>query len=169
MRSTYLKGVAPELEARPVRRPVVLAVASALLAVLFLALLGASLTATSDKRAASFDTVQWAACIFGPDSTPATIYQYTQTSDLQYVLFSKSYMGQGATSVDSITNKIIEAARTRFGANPELSYKSLNEAILGTSLDGLTEGSDETWNGGETLSPYDRFGVAGMYFTAYQG
>lgn len=101
-------------------------------------------------------------------------YQFFITDDYHFAFESKSSYGLAAQEVDDFwLNWIIS-----LGGD---DYSEVNEVILGRELyspgdtGGLSdpaETADEsevTYNGGPKVNPYDRFGLAGLYFTGYQG
>lgn len=118
-----------------------------------------------------FDPIRWGMCVWGEDSLPATIYQVTQSSDLQFETRSKSTMNFGTDRVDNGLNGIMQL----FGP----SYVEVNKDVLGRSTnaeyedekDDGEEAEDEEkeFNSGPQVNPFDRFGVAGLKFTGYTG
>lgn len=121
-------------------------------------------------KEANADPVQFLACNFGPIAK--MIYQYTQTSDLQFELFSKSRTGGSMEDVSAGFNGILDFVRTNGNTSSPASFKNINEQILGQHLDGslkVDENSYKRWNAGPTVSPYDRFGISGMTFSSYNG
>lgn len=127
---------------------------------------------------ASAGPVDYVACeLFGEDSLPRHIYQFSQTSDLQFHLLSKSYSGAGASDVSDGFNRVLDYIKTRGIAEKEssVSFQAINEAIIGQNLDGTIpehlrdKKSVERWNKGVAVNPYDRFGVAGLHFSNYLG
>lgn len=126
-------------------------------------------TAKAPRTAEASDVIQWAMCYFGEDSIPGQIYQNTQSSDLQFMFRSKSSITSGVDDVDSGLNAILDI----FGPG----YKKINESITGYSLEpfdptkaaGSAKSSKENFNKGVKVNPFDRFGVAGLKFTAYNG
>jgi hypothetical protein len=136
----------------------------------FIGLSGAlAATAKSSRTAEASDVIQWAMCYFGEDSIPGQIYQNTQTSDLQFLLRSKSSITSGVDDVDSGLNAILDI----FGPG----FKKVNESITGYSIEpfdpakasGDSSPAKENFNKGVKVNPFDRFGVAGLNFTAYTG
>lgn len=126
-------------------------------------------TAKNSRTAEASDAIQWAMCYFGKDSIPGQIYQNTQTSDLQFMFRSKSTITAGVDDVDSGLNSILNI----FGPG----YKKVNESITGYSIEpfdpakatGGSGAAKENFNKGTKVNPFDRFGVAGLNFTAYSG
>lgn len=152
------------------QKPAILRIILSVFVATFIALSG-TLVAFSkdDKSAEAFDATQWAMCYFGDDSIPGTIYQYSQSSDLQFGLRSKSSITGGVDDVETGLNWILDL----FGPG----FKNVNEAITGYSLEpfdpekveGESVDSKENFNKGAKVNPFDRFGVAGLKFTAYTG
>ena len=116
-------------------------------------------------------------------SDPRDIYQYTQTSDLQFNLFSKSTLGTNFDDVqNSALNALLNFVNTEGGSKPAQSFQNRNEVILGIE-DGKNTGKDKTsplddrakpkdadkLNVGPNLNFFDRFGVAGLRFSSYAG
>jgi hypothetical protein len=112
----------------------------------------ASAAALSEKSHAA-DLVQYLLCSWeDPDSNQIpvikSIYQITQTEDLQYNWFSKSNVGADADTPDS-------------------NFPSLMtlKDFTGANLDIVNSGN--TTN--KKYTPYDLYGFSGMNFTTYQG
>lgn len=119
-----------------------------------------------------FDPIRWGMCVWGDDSIPATIYQTTQSSDLQFETRSKSTMNFGTDRVDNGLNGIMQL----FG--PE--YVDVNKDVLGRATNAEYEDAkdededgeeveEKEFNSGPQVNPFDRFGVAGLKFTGYTG
>lgn len=125
--------------------------------------------AKTSRTAEASDAIQWAMCYFGADSIPGQIYQNTQTSDLQFLLRSKSSITSGVNDVDGGLNAILDL----FGPG----FKKVNESITGYSIEPFDPAkgtanstpAKENFNKGVKVNPFDRFGVAGLNFTAYSG
>lgn len=115
------------------------------------------------EKAQGFDTVQFIMCMWGDDSIPQQMYQVTQSSDLQFQLRSRSAMTFGIDDVDTGLNWLLQASGSTFNAN--------NEKILGQKMDRSKSTTEDKlkFNSGKKINPYDRFGVAGLKFSAYQG
>lgn len=124
------------------------------------------------QTAQAFDVTQWGMCFFGKDSIPGMMYQYTQSTDMQFALRSKSTVASGTDNVESGLNWILDL----FGPG----FKEVNEGILGYSLDPMQDGKTEPeempddskkkeFNKGTKVNPFDRFGVAGLKFSSYSG
>ena len=118
------------------------------------------------KEAEAFDWNQWIMCEVLPDPSKQ-LYQYSQSSDMQYQLRSKSTMNSGVADVDSGLNWILDL----FGPG----FEEVNEGILGYELNPAERASNvdnestENFNKGTKVNVFDRFGVAGMGFNSYQG
>lgn len=128
------------------------------------------------QAASGFDPVRWVMCYFGKDSIPERAYQYANTDRLNFSLFSKSSITGGIDDVTSGLNWMLDLN------SPD--FKTKNEAVLGRTLyellgnDLSKTGNTDTpatpketpkFNSGPQLNPVDRFGVAGLQFTSYQG
>ncbi len=131
---------------------------------------------TVSPQAKAFDWTQWIMCSVMP--APAnSLYQMTASADVPYMLRSKSAVTSGVGNVTTGLNAIMGA----FGPG----YAAINEPITGYSLDrsgevsstssssststtDATSGSG-TSNKGPKVTPFDRFGVAGLTFTSYAG
>lgn len=114
-----------------------------------------------------FDPIQWVICQWDEDTMARRGYQVAMTDDLPFQLRSKSSISTGRTDIDSILNGILQ-----FSGN---DFVSTNEAILGYRLEEMNPDDEEApqgelgFNGGVTVNPYDRFGVAGLTFSGYAG
>lgn len=113
-----------------------------------------------------FDPIRWSMCVWGDDSLPATMYQVTQSSDLQFETRSKSTMNFGTDRVDNGLNAIMQL----FGPD----YVEVNKEVIGrvTNAEYKDKKDDEEeleFNSGPQVNPFDRFGVAGLKFTGYTG
>lgn len=115
------------------------------------------------ETASAYDPTQWFMCLFGEGSIPQGIYQAAQNPGVQYNLLSKSAVTSGISEVDAGLNMMLSLT----GAN----FKEVNEKILGRPLDPDSEEpiEDIKFNKGSAVSPYDRFGFAGLKFTSYSG
>lgn len=132
--------------------------------------MGTAVAVQEAKKAEALDWTQWILCNVAPDPSKE-IYQISQTSDLQYQLRSKSTMNGKVAEVDQGLNWILNL----FGPG----YNEINEKILGYSLDTVEsveaveaskkENPADKFNKGTEVSVFDRFGVAGMSFSSYQG
>jgi len=126
--------------------------------------LGSAVAAQQAKEAEAVDWTQWILCNVAPDPSKQ-LYQYSQTSDFWYEIRSKSTMNGDIAEVDQGLNWLLNL----FGPG----FKETNEKILGYDLEAIPNESDaeteKAFNGGTKVNVYDRFGVAGMSFSSYQG
>lgn len=134
----------------------------------------------ASQKAEAFDATKYIMCeIWGESSTPAQIYQASQSSDVQFNTRSKSTINSGISDVGQGLNKVIEFTGGK-------DFQETNDIILGKNENDSSKESgsnpdessdvseeekqkEQTFNGGEKVSPYDRFGVAGLKFTSYTG
>lgn len=134
----------------------------ALVAAALLVVSGYSATATlrgvSSTPAHALDISKWVMCGSGKDSSPALLYQYAQSNDLQFQAFSKSAASSGLSSPDSGANMLLKVV----GVDIE---KNNQQLIIGGK--DATEGKG--FNKGAKLNFFDRFGLGGYQFTAYTG
>lgn len=132
------------------------------------------------KKAEAFDVTQFVMCDVLPDPSKQ-IYQFTQSDDMHFMFRSKSSVVAGKSDVEIGLNWILDL----FGPG----YKEINEDITGQSLDIQAPKTDEdkeeednssedeegddkknkNYNKGVQVTPFDRFGVAGLNFSAYNG
>lgn len=147
-------------------------------------------SAEKDSRTAhAFDPVQTVMCAFGDDSTIGKVYQLTSSDDLYFYLRSKSAIAPGINDVDGGFNPLLSAITKN-------DFEKVNEQIIGKTLDGkysVESAEDENksgeidansgdngenyagtpypdnFNKGPKVNPYDRFGLAGLHYTAYNG
>lgn len=137
------------------------------------------------QQVEAIDWTQWLMCEVLPESAKE-VYQYANSKDLQFNLRSKSAVTSGIDDVDQGLNWLLEGTGSDF--------KTVNEAILGYSLypqaaatpeeqkqkeekdkqnqqqgQQQDSGTKGVPNGGNYVNPYDRFGVAGLNFSGYQG
>lgn len=161
----------PAVTTRRIPRPAAAAVAL-ILAVFFLVsgVLSSIGSVGATRTADAFEVDRWAACYFGDDSVPAFIYSAVNTDEAQFNLRSKSASTSGLSDVDGAMNSML----SMFGND----FKAVNERIIGTSLDpanpseeieSADEDAEELFNTGARVNPFDRFGVAGLNFTSYNG
>lgn len=158
-----------KFRARPVTTSLALVMAVFFLFSSFLVNIFPSTQQQQGSQAQAFDLDQWVACWFGDDSIPVMMYELTHTDKLQFELRSKSAITSGISDVDGALNSIISIVSGH-------DFQEINEGILGTSLDPLNPNEDleeadseEIFNTGARVNPYDRFGVAGLNFTSYAG
>lgn len=163
-----------------------------LLGLMTLFSLGSSLT--KNNQAEGFNLVRWVMCSVVP-SPGDHIYNFTQSDDLQWLLRSKSAVGGGKSDVETNLNWLLDSFEPGFKEinEPILGYKldptgttdsdddnkdedgeEENDNLTGTEKDNKEllerlESIDGEANGGVRVNPFDRFGVAGMNFSAYNG
>lgn len=131
---------------------------------------GTLAVATIADKADAFDVTQWVMCEILPAPAPA-LYQFSQSDDLLFLLRSKSSVTSGSSDVEVGLNWILDL----FGPG----FKAVNQEITGvdagivvkTPEDAEEPEEDEPkdYNKGVKVTPFDRFGVAGLNFTAYSG
>lgn len=132
---------------------------SAIMAALFLLLTitqGAAAGAT--QKAHAFDVTKWVACSWGADALPGKVYNWTQGSDAQFELLSKSAVSFGVDEVNGGLNSLFVAT----GQN----FEHVNNDIQGFDKDGK---KTHEFNTGRQYNFFERFGVAGIQFTSYLG
>lgn len=113
---------------------------------------------TSSSHSADANMTQWFMCVWGEDTPPSLLYNLSETDRLWFELQSKSYIGNGYDQVDdSFFNGIINFTREGpdFGEINRWVFDAQNE--------------DDSFNLDGSLSPYDRFGVAGLNWSMYGG
>lgn len=110
------------------------------------------------QDARALDVSKWVLCGFGQGSVPAQLYQFSQSNDLQYEVFSKSAVTSGQSTPDSGANILLKLV----GVDLEKNNQQL--VIGGTDI---SNGSG--FNKGAKLNFFDRFGLGGYQFTAYTG
>lgn len=129
---------------------------------------GSAVSVARMKEAEALDWTQWIMCEVLPDPSKE-LYQYSQSSDMQYQLRSKSTMNSGVADVESGLNWILNL----FGPG----FKEVNEGVLGYEINPAERASEaetgdegsESFNKGTKVNVFDRFGVAGMGYNSYQG
>lgn len=146
-----------------------------LIFVFFITVIGSmtSVVSAHQQKAEAFDWTKWIMCSVMPDPSKQ-IYQWTQTSDPYFKFRSKSSISGGIDNVEGGLNWILN----NFGPG----FKKINEPIIGYSIDPndgtdkKTSNSDTSkndkekkYNRGTKVTPFDRFGVAGLHFTGYIG
>lgn len=151
--------------------------------VTLLSLLFASVTIMSgvgqqNREAHADDIVKGFMCSGPFKESTAGLYQMSQSNDLWFALNSKSAITSGLDDVTNGLNSVIDLTKP-----DDRSFQKINEAILGRELDGLqgqsesngnqstsaTAPSNANFNKGTYVNPYDRFGVAGLKWSGYQG
>lgn len=60
------------------------------------------------QDAHALDVSKWVLCGFGQGSVPAQLYQFSQSNDLQYEVFSKSAVTSGQSTPDSGANILLK-------------------------------------------------------------
>lgn len=123
------------------------------------------------QNASALDVTKYAMCMWGKDSMPAMMYQATQTSDIPFLIRSKSAMNIGTDDVSGGLNAVLDLTG--------YDRDKINSDVLGRSIGDGSEGSgggtatDEKgkgkYNSGKKVSFFDRFGVSGMKFSSYTG
>ena len=114
-----------------------------------------------DDKQDSLGVVGWAMCNLVPGGD--IIYNMVSTDVVPYELLSKS----AAASLD----------RVDAGINGMISYAGrdfaeTNSRIVGYNVSVTPRAADAeelSFNGGERVTPYDRFGVSGLKLSAYYG
>lgn len=147
-------------------------IALVLVSITLFGLTGFAASSAQPTKAEAFDPIQWLACRFDDNALPRVVYQITQTSDLQFQLFSKSYVGTGSDDVRSGLNSILDYIMTKGESNSPYSFEAVNERIIGQNFEGSLPVNDQSykrWNNGAKVNPYNRFGVAGLKFSNYMG
>lgn len=139
-----------------------------LLAVVSASLVGVVSASQAPTGAKALDVGKTVACWFGTDSMPAKMYQAYTTSSDEFALYSKNSVNYGIDPVGSGYNNLLELTGTKF--------YDINTQVLGRETDPekeATENSEENqvgeFNAGAKVNAFDRFGVAGLKFTNYQG
>lgn len=166
MRATYL--TAPR-EKKAKRNPIFAMISLFLSFVVLLS--GGFLATTYSSQEAKADggPVNWVVCWFGEDSYPATLYSYTYTDALAYMLYSKSAIVGGTDDVRGGSNLLLLLTLNGgVDSNGVSGIEKTNETILGYSLDGGTAGNG-SFNAGEKTSVFDRFGFQGLDWSTYGG
>ena len=108
---------------------------------------------------------RWVFCDIIPEPG-AQIYQYAKTDDLPFELRSKSATTYGLDEIDStLANSILYYTGMDFPSN---NANVLGRALNGDIVDPGAPGKPKP-NAGVKLSPFDRFGLAGLHFTSYMG
>ncbi len=133
----------------------------------------------NSNNAEAFDVGKWVMCKVFKDSPIAqAIYVSRQTDAEEFALFSKSTYGYGMGYVDgSIYNLMLEISGQK-------SFGDVNRSILGRDLYKQRSVKDDKkednkqgesgekkveFNGGEQVTPFDRFGVSGLNWSGYLG
>lgn len=109
-------------------------------------------------QAHALDVTKWLMCGYGKDSIPGKLYQYSQSSDLQFEAYSKSASTVGQSSPDTGANGLLKIVGVDLDKNNQ-------QLVMG----GTDVSSSEGYNKGAKLNFFDRFGLGGYQFTAYTG
>lgn len=123
--------------------------------------LGSFQTAYADDEDGN-SIAAWIACgsFGGEGSMPHTIYRFNYTDDFHFTSESKSVASGGTEDVEGVLNSFVSVQK-------ENSFKEINQAILGVNLDnGEVLGG---FNDGTSVTAFDRFGLAGLNWTRYNG
>lgn len=145
-------------------------------------------------KAEDGDWIRWFMCEVFPEPS-ADIYQFATTDDLPFELRSKSIVSDGAQRVDTMMNKLLtvgteddfeknneEVLGRSLSSEPDKNPDNMTDAekealekmeeIAKESRSKLVDAGMEVTsaeNAGSIKTPYDRFGVAGLFFTDYMG
>lgn len=136
--------------------------------ILILSTVGGISVSKGQQEAEAFDIDKWVMCSLITDEAAGMIYQNTQTADIPFLLRSKSVISSGTDRVDKGLNWLLEVSGHDF--------KTINENVLGYTFDPIgieealtDEQYKERYNKGQYVNPFDRFGVAGLKYSAYMG
>lgn len=133
---------------------------------------GPSVAPGVPKEKAPFDLGKW--WCWGPDTAPQQMYEASQTNKLQNDYASKAVITTGLEDVT--TGPIYLNALMKYTGVGD--FEKTNEAVLGRGLDRTSpDGKEGTAkdaakakaNAGATVNPFERFGFAGLRWTAYPG
>lgn len=127
------------------------------------------------------DVVKWVAC--NASSVTKELYTMNTTDSEEFELNSKSSITTGQEDVTMGLNWLLEASGSEFVKTNEAVLgrpvdldKAAAEDNEGTATPGTTPATPTTptkadaFNGGtKKYNPFDRFGVAGLYWTSYKG
>lgn len=160
--------------ARPGLRPLALfAIVFALMASIFGAIVGSIGPQKSVQEAQAFDPVNIFICnIFPEDSIVRIGYQASQTDAVYFDSQSKSAVNAGREDVNSGLNWILMASGMDFDAvNAGIIGQEVEKAGTGLRPEASMSEDElkEKWNKGPSVSPFDRFGMAGTSFGSYNG
>lgn len=154
--ATYLSK--PAGRQLPVFRKLVPFVAAALAFMVAIISLGSGLFMKPQEAQAG--PVEWVVCEWaGQDSIAYFAYEAAFTDNIAYLFNSKSAISAGTDDVAGGLNILLGLTH---------DFTSVNEAIMGTGLKSTKEYEGDM-NGGTKVNPYDRFGVAGQYWSSYSG
>lgn len=92
---------------------------------------------------------------------------YNGIMDLPFYMFSKSAYAAGIDEVDGGLNSVLNLGKPH-------TFKEINQRIVGYPLgvavdQEQNDRQEDNYNKGEAVNPYDRFGIAGLNFSAYGG
>jgi hypothetical protein len=114
--------------------------------------------AAQTQKAEAFDVTKLVACAWGSDALPGKAYQWTQSSDAQFNLFSKSAISFGSDEVSGGLNSLFVVTGQDF--------EHVNEDIRGVDENGK---KTHEFNAGRKYNFFERFGVAGIQYSSYLG
>lgn len=134
-------------------------VATALVAVVMTVLsVLTGVASAATHKVEAFDATKFVFCSWGEDSLPAKAYTWTQTSDLQFEVFSKSAVSFGLDEVNGGLNSLLVATGNNF--------ENVNNDIRGVDENGK---ETHKFNEGNKYNFFQRFGVAGISYSSYLG
>lgn len=120
----------------------------------------------------AWDPITETVCLFadggkdGETNLAITFLELKDTNKYQWMIYSKSSANVGLSNVDDgLLNGMLNFSRKGE------TFGEVNEKIIGRPLDRFTvsEESKGDFNAGKRVNPYERFGLAGLNFTAYFG
>lgn len=166
MATVSVGGARAQCARRPRVRVMVGAAVSALLTVALACLVlfgqGAAPRALADDdKQDSLGVVGWAMCNLVPGGN--IIYNLVSTDVVPYELLSKS----AAASLDRV-----DAGINSMIAYSGRDFAEVNSRIVGYNVSASPRAADAealSFNGGERVTPYERFGVSGLKLSAYYG
>lgn len=143
----------------PIFRKLVPLVAAALAILVAFVSLGAG--ALLKPQQAEAGPIEWVVCEWaGEDSIAHFAYEAAFTDNIAYMFNSKSAISGGTDDVSgSFLNVLLGLTH---------DFTKVNEEIMGVGLKATSDYEGKV-NGGVKVNPYDRFGVAGMYWSSYGG
>lgn len=116
------------------------------------------IASATTQKVEAFDATKFVFCSWGDDSLPAKAYGWTQTSDLQFEVFSKSAVSFGLDEVNGGLNSLLVATGNNF--------ENVNDDIRGVDENGKEL---HKFNEGNKYNFFQRFGVAGISYSSYLG
>lgn len=166
MATVSVGGACPVRARRPRVRVMAGAAVSALLTVALACLVlfgqGAAPRALADDdKQDSLGVVGWAMCNLVPGGN--IIYNLVSTDVVPYELLSKS----AAASLDRV-----DAGINSMIAYSGRDFAEVNSRIVGYNVSASPRAADAealAFNGGDRVTPYERFGVSGLKLSAYYG